>query len=329
MHRPQIIPLFCLAVSSVLFGLAYSDAVLYSPGFLISCLAFNFAAVLAYWICCTGQTPCQNRGDLQTGVRHETFKTLPSFWAKIKNWFSPAERGDEVEVSPSSELETANKDETTPNIWARKNLEGKIVVFRRTQTVEFLHVFDADMYLPKSCYKSPGRFVCEKIGVDPYEILALIKIQQNETGKMSFTCWLVELHSGTKVLTDSKWLSLEDSLAVASADHAKVLQACNNTIEAGGKGDPCSQLELMSKENEARSARLQHWQEDAGTDLLWAVQTKLEGGQVTSQADPKPFFDDDDENCTKEILITVAVSVASTVFLMTAAYFIFQYFSTD
>ena len=48
----------------------------------------------------------------------------------------------------------------------------------------------------------------------------------------------------------------------------------------------------MSKENEAR---LQQWQEDAGTDLLWAVQNKLEGsgcGQVSSPSDPKPFFDD-------------------------------------
>ncbi len=58
MHQLPIIPLVSLAVASILFGLAYSDAVLYSPAALMACLTFTFATVLAYWIYCQ---PCPNK----------------------------------------------------------------------------------------------------------------------------------------------------------------------------------------------------------------------------------------------------------------------------
>jgi hypothetical protein len=315
----QILPLFSLAVACTLFGLAYSDAVLYSPAFLAACLAFTFTTVMAYWIYACQS--CPTRKDLQTGVRHET----PSnFWAKIKNWFSPA-----AKVNPVSKLQTGNRDETTPS-QPGGDMEGKIVVFRQTRITEYLHVFDVEMNLPKTLYKDAGRLIAKKIGVNPSEIKRFRRIEQNETEKMPFTCWLVEIRSDSKVHADFKWLSLEDLLAISSADFAKVLRACKNKIE-----DPCSKLKLVIKETGARAARLQQWHENVGNDLLFAVQAKLEisdSDQASRPADPNsddaqlPSDVNQEDDCTKEILITMIISVACTAFVMTSSFLIYKYF---
>jgi len=103
MHQLPIIPLVSLAVASILLGLAYADAVLYSPAALMACLTFTFATVLAYWIYCQ---PCSNKEakDLTTGVGQGTSEkdetneqNKPSFLSKLRFWEHPTSSGEKME----------------------------------------------------------------------------------------------------------------------------------------------------------------------------------------------------------------------------------------
>ena len=117
MHQLPIIPLVSLAVASILLGLAYADAVLYSPAALMTCLTFTFATVLAYWIYCQ---PCSNKEakDLTTGVGQGTSEkdetneqNKPSFLSKLRFWEHPTSSGEKMEKHPDKFLAVSDNDD--------------------------------------------------------------------------------------------------------------------------------------------------------------------------------------------------------------------------
>jgi hypothetical protein len=117
MHQLPIIPLVSLAVASILLGLAYADAVLYSPAALMTCLTFTFATVLAYWIYCQ---PCSNKEakDLTTGVGQGTSEkdetneqNKPSFLSKLRFWEHPTSSGEKMEKHSDKFLAVSDNDD--------------------------------------------------------------------------------------------------------------------------------------------------------------------------------------------------------------------------
>ena len=319
MHQVPIIPLLCLAVSSILFGLAYSDAVLYSPGALIACLAFTFATVLAYWIYCQ---PCSNQEAKEahkdpSSTARVSLPAKPDVLTKIKDWFSPAAgKGDEPnEANKPNEASKPNflsklrfwehPSGSGDKMEEHSGMEGRIVVFRKTKVIEFLHVYDAELYLSlesRPAQKS-RRLVAEKIRVDPEDIVTLKKVQQSEVTSKSVTYWLVELRSNSHLKTDSDWLPLKESLKKAPADYAKVLQDGNDKIEAAraAEEDQMKAAEPLSKDTGVGKAKLQQWYEDPDKDLLWKVlekrwtKSKVEvsrSGQASKDASPSEDLDE-------------------------------------
>jgi hypothetical protein len=293
MHQLPIIPLVSLAVASILFGLAYSDAVLYSPAALMACLTFTFATVLAYWIFCQ---PCQNKEAQPAAESHKTSQLdSPNFWAKIKDWFSPSEKGETKQQNKQNFLPKHFPTGSGEKTEKHSDMDGQVVVFRQTQIIEFLHVSYEELNLSVSLPPQKNRrFLAKKIQVNPEEILMLKKIEIREK---SIIYWLVEIGPDSKVLKGSKWLPLDKSLEVSDdEDNATALQDAHKKIEAAqaGEKDLMKKSEPLSKETGVSKAKLQQWYED--DDSLWKVQerkgtkTSLQvsrSGQTSGIADPK------------------------------------------
>ena len=183
---------------------------------------------MAYWIFCQ---PCQNKEARPAAESHKSSQLdSPNFWAKIKDWFSPSEKGETKQQNkPRFPTGSGEKMET------RIDMNGHIVVFRQTEIIEFLHVDDMAMTLPLSvpACQEISFLVASAIQVDPEEILMFQKIEIREK---SITYWLLELGPDSEVFEEYRWFPLKDSLKVSAMyvdteDYRTALQDCHNKIE--------------------------------------------------------------------------------------------------
>jgi hypothetical protein len=104
--------------------------------------------------------------------------------SKLRFWEHPTSSGEKMEK--------------------HSGMGGQVIVYRQTEIIEFLHVFDVELTLSKFLpAKKIRTLVAKRIEVDPEEILMLKKI---EIRLESITYYLVKIGPDSEVLADSKWL---------------------------------------------------------------------------------------------------------------------------
>ena len=261
----QIIPLLFLATACTLFGIAYSDAVIYSPAALLGCLIFTLATLVGFWIFACKD--CASKNSSSNEVPNHYTDSIKSWfkniWSQLQNW-------------------TKSK---TPDMNA-----GGIFVFRQGPRIEFLHSTNADGYMSNGFpwrNKSNPKHVIESVtntcGIKPEELKLVpnfsVDIEhaetdpQGNTNKKMVTYWLAEVDPNIKVTKNASWLPYSEAILLAASDPIleKVLRSCKSEIDGIQDMDE-TDYEAKSKACELGSAELQKWYKDSDNeDLLWKV----------------------------------------------------------
>ena len=261
----HIIPLLLLATACTLFGIAYSDAVLFSPAALLGCLVFTLICLIGFWI-----FACKDCGRRNNHSKEE----VPTHYTdSIKNWFN----------------DIWSKFQN----WTRNNPSdlnaGGIFVFRRGPRIEFLHLTNAEGAMthgfswrneanPKdvfeamtnSCIKPEELKLVPNFSIDVEH--AETDPQGNTTKKM-VTYRLAEVNPDTKVPKNARWLSYNEAMMLAASDPTKekILTSCKSEIDDIQEMDQ-TEYDTKSKACELGSAELQKWYKDSDNeDMHWKV----------------------------------------------------------
>ena len=258
----HIIPLLLLATACTLFGIAYSDAVIFSPAALLGCLVFTLTTLIVFWIlACKDCARGFNYSKEEVPTQYTAIKSwFNNIWSKFQNWTR----------SNSSDLNA-----------------GGIFVFRRGPRIEFLHLTNAegdvshgfswsneanakDVFeaMTNSCIKPEelklvANFSVEHAETDP----------QGNTTKKMVTYRLAEVDPDTKVSKNARWLTYNEAMMLAASDPKmkKILTSCKSEIDGFQEMDQI-EFETKSKACELGSAELQKWYKDSDNeDMHWKV----------------------------------------------------------
>ena len=349
-----IIPLVSLTVSCCVFGIAYFDASPYSTGALLSCLAFSIATAFAYWLYAS-QNCCANMsGHLKTPGNHKSSNWRIPTWSEVKQSLKP-------DMAPLQNFWTSLKKALKPKkpSWFKnlqnkinpKDREGGVVVFRRTPKAEVLFLLNPEWPLSlakpdphTALYPAALKIVSDETGISPSEFSQVddfsvpLKKRGPDGRTNPLTYYLAEVPSKVEV-NDGEWLTFDEAYdQCPTSEMASALKSCYNKIKGMDDESP--------KRTGVPSAELDKWYRDPESDAIWRVIARSRR-TISAKLNDQPTEDQSTEDqpteetaspdlpcpgcenakdCSKEIWISMVVSILLTVSLMTALALVVKFF---
>jgi hypothetical protein len=342
-----IIPLVSLTVSCCLFGLAYFDVAPYSTGALLASLAFSIATAFAYWLFAS-QNCCVSSGHFKTSEDLEVAndKNKNSNWL-ISTWSELNQSASLWLNNLWTDLKNTLKSIPILKKFNHKEQEGGVVVFRRTPDPEVLFLPNPEWPLSVSkpddrhapLYPAALKTLSDKTGTSPSEFSQVPQFsvplkKSGPDGKMNtLTYYLAEVSQKVEV-TEGEWLTFDEAYDQCPTEEmARALKTCYNKIKEMDEQQASAE---MTKRTGVSSAKVDKWYKDPESKELWKVikQTRRNlSKNLSGQLSVQPVTEHsacpectDAKDCSKEIWITMTVSILSTVLLMSAFALIVKFF---
>ena len=328
-----IIPIVSLAITSILFGIAYLfETVTLVRGILVGLLAFTLSTAFSYWISASFTCPDQKSDS------REKIKTKLSWLDYLKSFFG---------CNTKSGLDKP---------------AGGIVVYRRTPVNEYLHLTEPEQFLFASVSKNKEslqeaalRGISKKTGIYTENFSVVPNFSKDthfeETdskGKIHsrkfVTYWLAEVSPDVKIPKTFKWLTLNEAMTtVSNKNLIKILLTCDLKINRLKETDMRMKNSPAKEEAQVKDEKNAPAKEAYGNGFLsqetgefWRVlerrkrQLVFEKPQSESKIQEKSsrsnYYQSTKVNCTTEVVTNAFISSFATFIVMSIVSLLVHFF---